>query len=178
MPQGTPLQTSLGYPNRVVSKSFGRLKTNQKTEQQKKCINKTGECIFLSASLGRVLTKEQNQQGWSQKGSKCVTSFKHWDSSFENKSFLLWIRERFRAISVRYKSALISFFCRCYLQTNWWKEGIRGKEQELHCHFPTLNECHQLCPTHKTLPVKWGCLFGVSSLESYYEKIIQKIQLN
>lgn len=157
MPQGTPLQTSLGYPNRVVSKSFGRLKTNQKTEQQKKCINKTGECIFLSASLGRVLTKEQNQQGWSQKGSKCVTSFKHWDSSFENKSFLLWIRERFRAISVRYKSALISFFCRCYLQTNWWKEGIRGKEQELP--FPHSEWVPSALPHSQNPPCEVGMPF-------------------
>lgn len=29
--------------------------------------------------------KEWNQQGWSQKGSRCVMSIKYWDSSFENK---------------------------------------------------------------------------------------------
>lgn len=83
-----------------------------KKNQQKKCMNKTGECIFLSASCGCMLTKGKkwNQQGWSQKGSRCVMSFKHWDSSFENKSFLLCIRERFRSVFVRHKCALISFF--------------------------------------------------------------------
>lgn len=61
---------------------------------------------WLCANQG----KERNLQGWSQKGSGCVMSFKHWDSSFVNKSFLLCIRERFRAIFVRHKSAFISFF--------------------------------------------------------------------
>lgn len=98
--------------------------------------------------------------------------------SFENKSFLLHIRKRFRPSFLRHKKVSISFFLEL-LPTNKLAEG-RHKGQRartvLPSHLPAPNQhCVSFAPEpHKTLIVLRLCLSWVSGSGSSYEKIMQK----
>lgn len=97
--------------------------------------------------------------------------------SFENKSFLLHIRKRFRPGFLGHKKVSVSFFLELLPTNKLAEEDTKDKERELCCHpiFQLRTSTVSFAPEpHKTLIVLRLCLSWVSGSGSSYEKIMQK----